>query len=61
MAREWGGPYPLHDLASVQLALGLDPLAVNERLPDEMPEHHPLMDDRQSARQLVSALNATPS
>lgn len=54
--REWQGPYPLHDLASVLLALGADALAVTERLPDEVPAHHPLMDARQSARQLVEAL-----
>ena len=54
--REWQGPYPLHDLASVLLALGADALAVTERLPDELPAHHPLMDARQSARQLVEAL-----
>lgn len=54
--REWKGPYPLHDLASVILAMGSDALAVTERLPDELPAHHPLMDSRQSARQLVACL-----
>lgn len=54
--REWQGPYPLHDLASVLLTLGDDPLAVSGRLPDELPAHHPLMDARQSARQLVFSL-----
>jgi len=29
--REWEGPYPLHDLASVLLANGANPLAVTER------------------------------
>ena len=57
--REWQGPYPLHDLASVLLALGADALAVNERLPDELPAHHPLMDARQSARQLVECLKVS--
>lgn len=56
--REWQGPYPLHDLASVLLALGADALALTERLPDELPAHHPLMDARQSARQLVACLKA---
>ena len=56
--REWQGPYPLHDLASVLLAIGADALAVTERLPDELPVHHPLMDARQSARQLVACLKA---
>jgi hypothetical protein len=54
--REWEGPYPLHDLASVLLALGRDPLATNERLPIELPAHHPLNDARQSARLLLEAL-----
>ena len=54
--REWQGPYPLHDLASVLLANGADALAVTDRLPDELPAHHPLMDVRQSARQLLAAL-----
>lgn len=54
--REWQGPYPLLDLASVLLTLGADALAVSERLPDELPVHHPLMDARQSARQLAFRL-----
>lgn len=55
--REWKGPYTLHDLASVLLALGLNALDITERLPDEFPAHHPLMDARQSARQLIYCLN----
>lgn len=31
---------------------------MTERLPDELPAHHPLMDARQSARQLVDCLKA---
>ena len=58
--REWQGPYPLHDLASVLLALGKDPLAITPRRADELPAHHPLMDARLSARQLLSALNLQP-
>lgn len=54
VAREWQGPYPLHDLASMQLMLGRNPLA--ERQDDELPAHHPLMDARQSARQLLECL-----
>jgi hypothetical protein len=38
------------------LALGRDPLATNERLPDELPAHNPLCDARQSARLLIEAL-----
>ena len=56
--REWQGPYPLHDLASVILAFGGNALELTERLPDELPVHHPLMDARQSARQLVACLKA---
>lgn len=56
--REWQGPYPLHDLASVMLAAGKDPRAVTTRKRDEVPAHHPLNDARQSARQLVAALRA---
>lgn len=55
--REWEGPYPLHDLASILLARKCDPLATNPRLPDEVPEHHPLNDARQSARLLLEALH----
>lgn len=57
--REWRGPYPLHDLASVMLARGRNPLAPNDRLPDELPAHHPLHDARQSARLLIEALRGT--
>ena len=57
-AREWEGPYPLHDMASLFLARGQDPLATRERLPGEQPAHDPLRDARQSARQWVELLNA---
>lgn len=56
--REWQGPYPLYDLSSVLLAVGADGEAVIDRLPNELPAHHPLMDARQSARQLVNCLTA---
>jgi hypothetical protein len=54
--REWLGPYPLHDLASILLAKGKDPLEKRTRLTDELPEHNPLADARQSARLLVEAM-----
>jgi hypothetical protein len=54
--RTWQGPYPLHDLASIRLAAGLDPLASELRREDELPLHNPLADARQSARLLVEAL-----
>ena len=57
-AREWGGPYPLHDVASALLARGEDPLLARDRLPAELPAHHPLKDAKQSARLLLSALGA---
>lgn len=56
-ARQWHGPYPLIDVASVRLAAGLDPLGTDERLPNELPVHNPEADARQSARLLIEALN----
>jgi len=57
--REWEGPYPLHDIASMQLARGVDPVAKLERKEDELPEHDPLADAKQSARLLLEALCPT--
>ncbi len=54
--REWDGPYPLHDLASIILANNGEPVARRERLESELPEHDPLADARQSARLLLEAL-----
>ena len=54
--RNWEGPYPLHDLASVLLAHGKDPLENRERLPDELPAHDPVNDAAQSARILLEVL-----
>jgi hypothetical protein len=56
-ARQWEGPYPLYDLASLRLAAGKDPLATEERLSHELPVHNPLADALQSARLLVETLN----
>lgn len=53
-ARE--APYPLHEIATLRLAVGLDPLGTEERLPRELPIHDPLCDARQSARLLLEAL-----
>lgn len=55
-ARGWAGPYPLHDVATLRVAAGLDPLATSGRLPNELPAHDPLADARQSARLLLEAL-----
>ena len=57
-ARTWLGPYPLHDVATARLAAGFDPLATVERLPNELPQHDPLADARQSARLWLEALHA---
>ncbi len=46
------GPYPLLDVTSILYARGGDPLEKHERLPNELPEHNPLCDARQSARLL---------
>lgn len=48
--RNWEGPYPLVDVSAVVLASGVDPVAVTERLPNELPFHNPICDARQSAR-----------
>jgi hypothetical protein len=56
-ARQWEGPYPLYDLASLRLAAGKDPLATEDRLPHELPVHNPLADALQSARLLVETLS----
>lgn len=49
--REWEGPYPIHDIATVLMCAGLDPLATYPRRGDE-PVHCALGDARQSARLL---------
>lgn len=54
--RKWRGPYPLHDLASILLAAGKDPTQKFERKENELPEHNPLADARQSARILRDVL-----
>lgn len=56
VARTWEGPYPLHDVATARLCAGFDPLATVERLPNELPQHDPLADARQSARLWLEAI-----
>lgn len=53
----WDGPYPFHEISSIMLVAGMDPMASFERKPSEMPPHHPLTDSRLSARLLEEALN----
>lgn len=55
-ARNWEGPYPLHDIASMLLMAERDPLETRERLEGEFPAHDPLADARQSARILLECL-----
>lgn len=54
--RKWSGPYPFHEIASVMLAAGMDPMATYDRTESEKPAHEPLADARQSARLLATAL-----
>ena len=54
--REWEGPYPLYDIATLLFAKGVPELVQHNRQPGEEPVHHPLADARQSARLLVEAL-----
>lgn len=56
--RNWSGPYPMHEIASIMLAAGMDPMATHDRLPHELPAHEPLADARQSARLLATALKS---
>lgn len=55
-ARNWSGPYPLHEIASFMLAAGMDPMATYDRTPEELPAHEPLADARLSARLLSEAI-----
>lgn len=55
--RTWEGPYPLHDIASLLLAMGRDPLEKYPRQPDQLPEHDPLADARQSTQILCGVLS----
>jgi len=56
--RKWSGPYPFHEIASVMLAAGMDPMATYEREESEKPAHEPLADARQSARLMATALRS---
>lgn len=49
-------PYPCHEIASVMLSAGMNPMATYDRTPSELPRHNPLADARQSARLLFEAL-----
>lgn len=49
-------PYPIHEIASIMLLAGMNPMATYKRTPSEMPRHNPLADSRQSARLLFEAV-----
>lgn len=49
-------PYPFHEISSVMLAAGMNPMGTYDRTPSELPKHNPLADARQSARLLAQAL-----
>ncbi len=50
--RKFQGPFPLLDVATLTAISTGSPFRVLERTPDELPEHHPLMDARHSTRKL---------
>ena len=54
-ARDFEGPYPFHEIASIMLAAGMNPMATYPREQRELPAHNPLSDARQSARLLMTA------
>lgn len=59
-ARNWHGPYPLLDIVSFRLGTCESGMKTEAREPNELPIHHPLMDARQSARQLLRAIVNDP-
>lgn len=54
--RKWEGPYPFLEISSYLLAKGMDPMKKYARYKEELPEHDPLADSRQSARRLWEAI-----
>lgn len=57
--RQWDGPYPLHEIATVFHVAGLDLLEDWERLEERLEgegSHNPLGNAKQSARLLASIL-----
>jgi hypothetical protein len=56
--RNFGGPIPFIDLASMRIVKGLDMIAAfADRREDETPRRDPLADARRTARQLLELLN----
>lgn len=59
--RVFRGPYPLHEIATIMFAAGMDPMETYERVPCELPAHNPLGDIRLSARLLADAIGIISS
>lgn len=57
LRNQWLAPYPFLDIGTLLLACGKNPTEKFPRMSDELPEHNPLMDARQSARILIECLN----
>lgn len=55
--RQWNAPYPFIEISTLLIACGLDPVAAFDRLEDELPQHNPLMDARQSARIMIECFD----
>lgn len=53
--RNWKGPYPLHEIASIMQSAGMDPMSNYKRQESEKPVHSPLGDARLSARLFAEA------
>ena len=56
--RRLAAPYPLHDISTVMLCAGKNPMENYGRLENELPKHDPLADARQSARLLLESLGS---
>ena len=54
--RDWKGPFPLHEAATLYIAAGMATFPPHVRLPEHLPEHNPLNDARHTARLLRMAL-----
>lgn len=52
-SRKWEAPYPLHELGTLLLCCGQNPIECYDRLSDEQPKHNPLCDARQSGRMWI--------
>lgn len=56
IARQSDAPYPLLDVASTMYKAGMNPMESYSREADELPQHNPLCDARQSARLFLEAM-----